>query len=99
MSKLVSIVKNLPFFKDRGLKDAAISDTLGLMTYKEVNKDDFVIEYGTFGDEFYLILEGECEVLVPQRKDGILNIVNFELRSLKEKVKQHVKEIIAYEAY
>jgi len=36
---------------------------------------------------------------VPQRKDGILNIVNFELRSLKEKVKQHVKEIIAYEAY
>ena len=37
------------------------------MTYKEVKKDEFVIEYGTTGDEFYLILDGECEVLVPSQ--------------------------------
>ena len=59
------MVKNLPFFKDRGLKNTAIAETLSLMNYKEVKKDEFVIEYGQTGDEFYLILEGEVEVLVP----------------------------------
>ena len=54
-----------PFFKDRGLKETAVSDTMRLFTYKSLKKDDFVIEFGTTGDEFYLILEGQCEVLVP----------------------------------
>ena len=56
-----------PFFKERGLEENAISDTLRLLTFKELKKDDFVIEHGTVGDEFYIILEGECEVIVPDR--------------------------------
>lgn len=62
---MIPIVKNIPFFRDRGLKDTSIIETLSLMTYKEIKADEFVIQYGTFGDEFYVILEGECEVLVP----------------------------------
>ena len=38
------------------------------MTYKEKDEDEFVIEYGTYGTEFYVILEGECEVMVPGNK-------------------------------
>ena len=38
---------------------------LRLLTFKNLSKNDMVIEYGTTGDEFYLILEGECEVMVP----------------------------------
>ena len=36
INKLMSLVKNLPFFKDRGLKDTAIADCLRLMKYKHV---------------------------------------------------------------
>ena len=35
------------------------------MNYKDGEQGDLVIEYGTTGDEFYVLLEGECEVLVP----------------------------------
>ena len=65
ISKLVPLVKDFPFFRERGLKENAISDMLRLLTFKNLRKNDMVIEYGTTGDEFYLILEGECEVMVP----------------------------------
>ena len=35
VKKLVPLMKNVPFFKDRGLKDQAIYDCLSLMTLKE----------------------------------------------------------------
>ena len=79
MNKIIPLVKNIPFFKDRGLKDTAISETLSHMTYKEVKKDEFIIECGTFGDEFYLILEGECEVLVPDKQSEVFKEINFEI--------------------
>ena len=37
------------------------------MHYKEAEQGDLIIEYGTKGDEFYVLLEGECEVLVPDQ--------------------------------
>lgn len=61
------LVKNLPFFRDRKLKDSAINECLSLMSLKVATKDEFMIEYGTFGDEFYVILEGDCEVMVPDQ--------------------------------
>jgi CRP-like cAMP-binding protein len=83
------VVKNLPFFMDRGLKETSILDALSLMTYKEVKKDDFVIEFGTFSDEFYLILEGECEVLVPDKESDDFTRVNFEMKVLEDQLKKN----------
>lgn len=65
INKLVPLVKDLPFFRERGLKDTAISDTLRLMNYKDGEEGELIIEYGTTGDEFYVLLDGECEVLIP----------------------------------
>ena len=62
-------MKRLHFFKERGIKDNAIADMLSFLTFKEVKKDEFVIEYGQAGDEFYIILEGQCEFLVPDQQD------------------------------
>lgn len=42
---------------------------LSLMTLKEVPKDEFVIQYGDDGEEFYVILSGECEILIPDKKN------------------------------
>ena len=93
------MVRNLPFFKDRGLQDTAIADTLSLMTYKEVKKDDFVIEYGTFGDEFYVILEGLCEILVPDKASDEFKEVNFELRCLREQTDKLYSEVQLFLQY
>ena len=91
---IVPMVKNLPFFKERGLKQQAIADTLSLMTYKEVKQDDFVIEFGKTGDEFYLILEGECEVLVPsQDQMSDFNQINFEMKVMHEQLKAMHEEL------
>ena len=49
------------------------------VTYKEIKKDEFVIEYGSFGEEFYLIIEGEVEVLVPDISSEDFKKVDFEL--------------------
>lgn len=93
-------MKDLPFFKERGLKDQAISDTLRLMHYKESNKGDVVIEYGTFGDEFYVLLDGECEVLVPdQHQIDSFKQVNLEMRVMREQLEARVKEYEAFAAY
>ena len=49
--------------------------------------NDFVIEHGTVGDEFYIILEGECEVIVPDRNIiADFNNVNFEIKDMKRKL-------------
>ena len=96
INKLMSLVKNLPFFKDRGLKDAAICDTLRLMKYKHVKKGEMVIEWGSFGDDFFLILEGECEVLVPDAKDTIFNDLDYEMNNMKDRLKQ---TIVEYETF
>jgi len=40
---MIPLVKNIPFFRDRGLKDTSIIETLSLMTYKEIKADEFVI--------------------------------------------------------
>lgn len=81
LSKLVPFLKNVPFFRDRELQDTAITETLSLMTFKEMEADDFVIEYGTFGDEFYVILDGECEVLVPNQQTDLFKHLTQEIKA------------------
>ena len=46
-----------------------------------------IIEWGSFGDDFFLILEGECEVLVPDAKDTIFNDLDYEMNMLKDRLK------------
>ena len=56
------------------------------MKYKEVKKDDFVIEYGSDGDEFYLILEGEVEVMVPDKDTDDFKVIDKELKLVQKKL-------------
>ena len=100
IKELIPLVKPLPFFKERGLKDTSIQETISLMEYKQVRKDEFVIEYGTFGDEFYVVLEGECEVLVPDNNCfESFRHVNRELKVLLEELEKTQEELRSVEAY
>ena len=100
LNKLVPLVKGLPFFMDRGLKDNSVSDTLALMTYKEAKKDDFIIEFGSYGDEFYVVLEGTVEVLVPDKASSdVYKKVCFEHGLLKSQLDGAAQEIETFQNY
>ncbi len=90
---VLPLAKNIPFFRDRGLKDSAIVDILSLMTYKEMKADEFVIQYGDFGDEFYVILEGQCEVQVPDKNQLVqLKNVNQQIFFMKTKIEKLMED-------
>lgn len=69
------------------------------MVYRELDEGAFVIEYGAQGDEFFLILEGECEVLVPNKKDATYNEVNYHLRCFKDSVDNNYNEVKMFHSY
>ena len=66
---------------------------MNFMTLKEMKKDEFVIEYGSLGDEFYVILEGECEVTVPDSASNDLKEIEFELKVLTESLEKNLSEV------
>ena len=57
-----------------------------MMSYKEYEKDEFVIEHGEKGEDFYLILDGCCEVLVPNKKDEAYRNVSYQARFYQDMV-------------
>ena len=90
---LVPHAKKLEFFEERNLSDQSIGDVLALMSLKEMKKDEFILQQGETGDEFFFILEGQCEVLVPQKEDReLLEEVNQELFRLQKQLDQIVFE-------
>lgn len=66
---------------------------MSIATYQEKKKDDIIIEFGTFSDEFYLILEGQCEVIVPLKTNDDFKHTDFEMKMLLEQLNKNVSEI------
>lgn len=95
------LVKNLPFFKDRNLNEGAIVDTLSMMTYKEVPQNEFVFEYGSYGDEFYVILEGQVEILVPDKANNkqLIEDLQFQLTVYKDQLAKKIDEVEMFSQY
>lgn len=58
LKKLVPLIKDIPFFRDRHIEGPMMLDVVGCMGYKRVRKDEYLFEYGDVGDNFYLILDG-----------------------------------------
>ena len=65
-----------------------------------MKKDEFAIEYGSFGEEFYVILEGELEILVPDSSAvEEFKKVDFELKQLLDKIDKSVEEYELFQSY
>lgn len=58
-----------------------------MMTYKEVKRDELIIEYGSEGKEFYLILEGETEVIIPDKDTEDFKEIDNELKLIQQRFK------------
>ena len=62
---LISKIKDIEFFKQRALTEETLAEVVSCMSLLEMEKDDVVMEYGDIGYNFYLTLEGEVEITVP----------------------------------
>ena len=65
MSQLVKQINDHPFFIERGMRDGQVFDMLQAMELQVGEPGHIVFEYGSTGDLFYMILDGEVEVLIP----------------------------------
>lgn len=84
MSRLIPLIKDIPFFKERSLTGPLLLDIVSCMEFKQVPKDNYVFEYGDGGDLFYLILSGSVEVQIPAAQKRS----DFEQLKLLIKVKE-----------
>ena len=69
-------------------------DLLGLMTLKEVDQDEMIIEYGEMGEEFFLILDGEVEILVPGKYMEDYQAISFRINSIVSNLKNYHAEVL-----
>ena len=49
------------------MNDVAMMEVVNCMHLRSLKAEDFVFEYGSLGEEFFLILEGEVEIQIPDK--------------------------------
>lgn len=64
--ELLPLVRGIKFFKEQGITDAAeVLQIAQCLTYESVAKGRDVFEYGSVGEKFFIIIEGEVSVIIP----------------------------------
>lgn len=58
-------MSNIAFFNDRKMKQHEINEVCIGLQYEAHGNDSFIINYGDFGDKFYIILKGTVSVWLP----------------------------------
>ena len=58
MLQMASIVKDLPFFKERNMSESTFLEVLSVMGLMHKKRRRVLMEYGDEGDCFYFILKG-----------------------------------------
>jgi len=59
---MTGIVKDLPFFKDRGMAETTLIEVVNCMSLLQIKRNKVVMEYGDVGDMFYFMLRGSVEI-------------------------------------
>ena len=62
-------MQDISFFKERKLKPHEMNEVCGGLQYESKESESFVINYGDFGDKFYIILKGTVSVWIPVSYD------------------------------
>lgn len=100
MTRITPLLKDIPFFRERGLKEHALADLLSLFTLQTVPKHQIVFEYGSAGSDFYFILDGTVEILIPG-KSGLDDYKSaaFEVGALAEGLRKARADAIGLVTY
>ena len=86
VESLVPFVKTIPYFSEFNLAEAAISELLGVMTYREMKAGQLLMELGDFGDECFIVLDGSVEILHPCENLDEYNIVKTKMTTFMQAV-------------
>jgi len=62
MAQLIKLVKDIPYFKERGMNDEAILEVIKVMKLMTAPLGKNVVEYGDIGENFYFILHGKVDI-------------------------------------
>ncbi|CAI2385273.1 unnamed protein product [Moneuplotes crassus] len=65
---LFPFVKNIKFFKEQNLDQSDLKTICERLEVVQMSAGKDVFKYGYHGDKFYIILEGEVSVLIPNKK-------------------------------
>ena len=49
------------------MSDAAMLEVVNCMHLRWIKAENFVFEYGSLGEEFFLILDGKVEIQIPDK--------------------------------
>ncbi|CDW78470.1 UNKNOWN [Stylonychia lemnae] len=65
LKTLVPLVKDIKFFKEKKIKQRDLVDICQRLKYEYIAANKSAIQYGEYGDKFYIILEGLVSVWIP----------------------------------
>ena len=87
MMKYTALLSDIPYFIDRRMKEPAMAEVLSLWQIRSVPKSEFVFEYGTYGTDYYFILDGQVEIQLPH-KSAVEEFkeITFEIQTIKDKL-------------
>lgn len=60
---MIPLFKNIKFFKGEG--DDMMPEIVQRLTYEYFPRGKEVFEYGSIGEKFYIIIDGEVSIMVP----------------------------------
>jgi hypothetical protein len=64
--ELLPMVRSIKFFKEQSITDISeMLDIANSLTYEFIPKGKEVFEYGSIGEKFFIIIEGEVSVIIP----------------------------------
>ena len=65
-----TLLDTIKFFNDRNLTHKDLRCVSEALTHLYLEPNENVIEYNSFGDTFYIILEGNVSVLIPKKVEN-----------------------------
>jgi len=67
INSLIPLLSSIEFFKSKNLSSKDLREVAQCLTYAVFKPHERIIEYGTYGYTFYIILKGNVSVLVPTK--------------------------------
>mmetsp|Transcript_34688 Transcript_34688/g.53180 ORF Transcript_34688/g.53180 Transcript_34688/m.53180 type:complete len:87 (-) Transcript_34688:3003-3263(-) len=67
---LIPLLRNITFFQkeDIDISEEDLQFIAERLKFEFLGESDYVMNFGERGDKFYILIKGEVEILVPERK-------------------------------
>ena len=81
LDEFVPKMREVQFFQEREIKDQDFLEIVSALKYETFKRKQVIFHFGDLGDKFYILIQGEVGVLIPNPKiknsrDLMMSIVN-----------------------